>query len=225
MTRASLSPLPLGYATALLPLVTIHLCFVISILEGYIEPCLPYWIDCTSISKSGRYGSAYFVFKGGMIPSSVLLIMFWQLNRHWLTTFNRNPNHGFLYLGAMGSLALLVYTLTLGHAGEHFRLLRRFGVVLFMFCLFISELKVGKELQLVEGLAKQGKRLLSFSAVILTLATISLILDLWLGDDYDRVENTFEWWLVLLLNLHLAWIVALWRTSGFNLSARSSASH
>ena len=98
-------------------------------------------------------------------------------------------------------------------------------VVLFMFCLFLAELKVGKELQLSEGLAKQGKRLLRFSAAILALATVSLVLDLGLGDDYDRVENTFEWWLVLLLNLHLAWIVALWRTSGFNLSAPSSASH
>ena len=64
------SVMPLGWAAALLPLVTIHVCFLVSVFEGHIDLCFPYWEGCSSISRAGRHGTAYFLFKGGMMPAA-----------------------------------------------------------------------------------------------------------------------------------------------------------
>lgn len=192
----------LGYAAALLPLLTIHLAFFTSVVQGYIEPCLPYWSDCVSISRSGRHGLAYVLFKAGMIPATLLLGWFWQRCVSNLQSFIKYGSR-LVWAGWAASLALLLYTLALGHAGEGFQLLRRFGVVLFMGLTFIVQVSVGRALQKLPAYKVSATSLLSFSAVILGIAIFSLLLDLWLGSAYDRIENAFEWWLILLLILHL----------------------
>ena len=134
MYRQSLSPSAFGYCAAALPLVTIHLCYLISLMQGHIPYCIPYWLDCVSVSSTGRNGVAYFVFKGGMIPTSVMLFLTWQITRYWLAEMGQKKSQSLLYLPAIASIALLIYSLALGHSGGEFYLMRRFGVVLFLFC-------------------------------------------------------------------------------------------
>lgn len=208
-------PLPLG--TAILILATIHSAFALTVWQGYIPFCVPYWADCISISHSGRHGIAYFVFKGGMIPATVLLGFFWHLCQAWLSQLGIRQA-GLTGIAACASLALLVYTLALGHSGDTFRLLRRFGVVLFFGLSFVNFALLARAL--AKTPLRQPAHLLSRAcAVILGIALFSLGLDAALGDHYDRLENAFEWWLTLLLIALLAWVGWLWRRTGFALKA------
>ena len=51
---------PLAWATALLPLVTMHVCYLLSASEQLVPWCLPWFEGCTSISRASRSGTAYF---------------------------------------------------------------------------------------------------------------------------------------------------------------------
>ncbi|MBB3045784.1 hypothetical protein FHR99_000020 [Litorivivens lipolytica] len=210
----------LPYTIAALVLTTIHLCFLLSLNEGHVHSCVPYWSDCVSISKSGRYGSAYFVFKGGMIPACVLLAQFWWLTQGWLTAHN-SPKRWLGVVGLIASLALLLYTLSLGHSGDHFRTLRRFGVVLFLGLSFINFAALAQALKTITTrpqLAQAGRTLARACAVILGIALFSLLLDALMGDDYDRLENAFEWWLIVLLIGLLIYTGRLWQQQSFTLT-------
>ncbi len=202
-----------GYLAALLPLVTMHLAFLASAMQGYIDWCVPYWLDCVSVSKSGRYGLAYFVFKGGMLPAAIVIGYFWQLCSRWLSTLGATNHATLAKLGWTASAALILYTLALGHAGESFQLLRRFGVVLFMGLTFILQVMVGRALQQSEHLCLAGRNLLRVSASILAIAIVSLFLDAWMGADYRMVENAFEWWLIVLLIFHLVLVSRISRSA------------
>lgn len=222
MTRTSDSSTALyllGYSAAIIPLVTMHLSFLVSAWQGHIGWCTPYWSDCVSISKSGRYGTAYFLFKGGFIPTTILLGLFWHLSYLWIKTLTGRRDSWLPWLGWLASIALLIYTLALGHAGDTFRLLRRTGVILFMGLSFIAQVRVSRDLIASSTLGKAGRRLLNFSGFILLVALFSLLLDYILGSGYDALEDAFEWWLVLFLILHLLAVARLWQQSGFQLTA------
>ncbi len=205
----------LPYATAALVLITIHLCFLLSLNEGYVHACIPYWTDCVSISKSGRYGSAYFVFKGGMIPACVLLALFWRLAQLWVTALEQ-PNRWLGVVGLIASVALLTYTLALGHSGDHFRTLRRFGVVLFLGLSFINFASLAQSLKRTRQ-SRFAPPLTRACVAILGIALLSLALDAAMGEDYDRLENAFEWWLIILLLGLLIYVGRVWQICRFTL--------
>lgn len=211
-----LSPMPVGWAAALLPLLTIHVCFVISVAQGHIEPCFPYWEGCSSISRAGRHGAAYFVFKGGMIPATVLLTGLWWLNRVWLLQHGqRVPS--LAWLGLVASLALLLYTLTLGHRGDAFHILRRIGVIGYFGLTFIAQLKLSAALARTDTLAEPGRRLLRLCKLTLFIGLLSVLAGLIWPERYDDMEDGFEWVLALLLNIHALRVVSLWRRSGLRI--------
>ncbi len=198
----------LGFLAAALPALTIHACLLASAAEGFLELCNPYWADCVSVSRTGRHGLGYFLFKAGMIPSTLMLGVFWQryaIELHSIWGIRYTP---VIVVGWAASLSLFIYSLALGHTGDAFYLLRRFGVVLFVALTFIVQVKLGQALAAIPGLAQRGKNSLRFSAVILFIAIGSLVLDAWLGGNYDRIENAFEWWLIMLLIVHLAYFAA-----------------
>ncbi len=201
----------LAWASALLPLFTFHLSFVISTVEHIFPACVPYWIDCTSISHGGRHGTAYFVFKGGMLLSAFLLALFWHLQDQWHTKITRTVSYRFTWLGGIGSLALVMYSLFLGHAGDEFRLVRRFGVVLFMFCTFCAH-----ALSAWISYQYSGERArVILCGLLLTIAIVSLLLDITLGSTYDRMENAFEWWMMLGLCINHCLLARHWKREGY----------
>ncbi|GAB3014114.1 hypothetical protein [Bowmanella dokdonensis] len=206
-----------GLLASLLPLLTIHLTLLVSFWQDALPHCNPYWLDCVSISATGRYGLAYFLFKAGMIPAMVLLALFWTLNSYWLKSLGLGSQRYLGWLGVVASLALIVYSLSLGHVGETFYLLRRAGVVIYLGLTFIAQACLGAALASHPSrpMSRSGRRLLLFSALTLFIAIFSLALDgLW-PVWHERMEDAFEWWLVLLLNLHAVWVAVLWRRLGF----------
>jgi hypothetical protein len=212
---------PLALACALLPFVTVHVSFLVSAAEGHVGWCFPYWEGCSSISRAGRYGSAYFLFKGGMIPLAVLLVPFWWLNRLWLQSLGSPGGRALPWLGLTASLALLVYTLVLGHAGDAFHTLRRIGVIGWFGLTWLAQLQLGAALRPHDRWGVAGRRLVAMSLAALVAGIASLIAGLVFPDRHDDLEDAFEWTMALLLNVHVLIVALLWRRSGFTLRAGS----
>lgn len=211
----------LAWLAAGLPLLTIHLSFFTSVAEGIFAACNPYWIDCTSISHGGRHGSAYFIFKAGMLPTAVLLAFFWVIQAGWLAWLTNKRHSALVFLGVVASIALIIYTLFLGHAGDEFRLLRRFGVVLFMSCTFICQVLSAQALWRSDNFQRQGRQLIISCGVIISVAIFSLLLDATLGDDYNRLEDAFEWWLMMALIGNQLYLASRWQASRLRITLGS----
>ncbi|MEE4250825.1 MAG: hypothetical protein V2I38_09570 [Alcanivoracaceae bacterium] len=212
----------LALICALLPFLTIHVAFLVSAIEGNVRWCFPYWETCSSISRAGRHGTAYFIFKGGMIPTCVLMLQFWWLNRLWLRSLGLAAGSALPWLGLASSLALLIYTLALGHAGDLFYLLRRIGVIGWFGLTWIAQLQLGVALRKHPLFATAGQRLFQLSTMTLLIGLLSVLTGLVLPERHDELENAFEWTLALLLNVHALIVALLWRKSDFQLATRTS---
>ncbi len=207
----------LALAAGLLPLLTIHTTFAVSVLEGHVALCFPYGDNCTSISRTGRHGTAYFIFKGTMLPAALLGIMLWWLNAAWLRQLGcEGRGLAWLpWLGLVSGLALAAYTLALGHGGDTFNLIRRIGVVLYFALTFINQLLLSATLKAHVTWGATGQRLLWMCQFTLAVGMVSVLMEGLIPALHDQVENGFEWVLALLLNLHALWVALLWRRSGF----------
>lgn len=216
---SSVSLWGLALVAGLIPLLTIHATFAVSVLEGHVSFCVPYWDSCTSISRTGREGTSYFIFKGTMLPAAALGIVFWWLNGRWLRQLGVHT-WGVLWvpwLGLIAGLALGVYTLALGHAGDGFNLTRRIGVVLYFSFTFICQLLISAGLRSHPLWRHPGNRLLNLCQFTLAVGILSVMLNGVMPEFYSRRDDAFEWILALLINLHALWLAWLWRKSRFRM--------
>jgi len=209
------------------PVVTVHVTFAVSALAGYVATCIPYLEGCTSISATGRHGLGYVLFKLGMLPSALLLIAYWRLCRDWLLSAGdvEGPGlRGLLWLGIAGALFLMLYTVFLGHKGEVYHLLRRFGVSLHLGFTYLAQLLLVWRLRRLRERGGPGPCPPGILRAKTALVTVLLLLGL--GSipvsnfiaDKDPVENAIEWTFCLLLAgfyllTALAWRLS-WRRSG-----------
>lgn len=207
----------LAMAAALTPLITVHTTFMVSVLEGYVSWCIPYWDSCTSISRTGRNGTAYFIFKGAMLPAATLGILFWYLNSRWLYQLGSRSRgrHWIPWLGLIACASLAAYTMALGHEGDGFNLTRRIGVVLYFSFTFIAQLLISAALLRHPLWQRRGRRLLRLCELTLAVGILSVILTALVPEIYGQVNHSFEWVLALLINLHAIWVAVLWKQSQF----------
>ena len=57
----------------LVPLIGVHTAYLIAVDYGYLQLCIPYLDGCTSISGTGRYPPASFLFKAVEMAMAVAL--------------------------------------------------------------------------------------------------------------------------------------------------------
>lgn len=114
-------------------------------------------------------------------------------------------------LGIISSLALILYTLTLG--SEPYALIRRMGIIVFFafsgfaHLLLINALseRVGQSIKLAAGLI--NLTLLCLLLILLGLAS-GITGYFWSG--YADWENAFEWWFALLLTGQFILVGRMW---------------
>jgi len=207
----------LALGAALVPLLTIHLTFFVSVIEGYVSFCIPYWDSCTSISRTGRHGTAYFIFKGTMLPAAIVGVLFWWGNRVWLAQLGlRSTSVAWVpWLGLVAGLALGAYTVALGHEGDGFNLMRRIGVVLYLSLTFLCELLISGALRLHPSWSRPARGLLGLCQLTLAVGILSVLLNAFAPELYRRTDDAFEWVFALLINVHALWLALLWRRSRF----------
>jgi len=213
--QQGLSLAVLMWAMAVLPLLTSHVSYVVAASFELAPWCNPYWDSCTSISATGRHMPAAFVFRFGMIPSALLAMTVWWCLWRWGRVMGIALSPAMPLLGSIAGLCLICYTLALGEAGDSYRLLRRIGVVLAFALTFIAQLLLTRLIKRLSLRYPEGSfrsfyhPMLGWQLLLLAVGILSVILDALMGDDYDHIEDAFEWWMALLLNGYFVLVARL----------------
>lgn len=215
---------PLALGAALLPLVTIHITYLLSASYGQVDWCIPYIHSCTSISATGREPPAYFVFKGLMIPAAVLLALYWLLSAAWLKTLGCQRHHWrkiLVALGLIASTGLVFYTVALGWIDPVYRLQRHIGVSTFFGFSLLAQLLVTWLLEstpaVKTGLATGLRRLKIAIGTVFVTGLASVVIGFVSPDLYRRSDDAFAWSLTLLLCIHTLLTADLWRQAGWRM--------
>ncbi len=209
--------------TGLLPFIVINLAYLGSAFDGHISACFPYLEGCTSISSAGRYGPSYYFFKAGMIPAAALLAGFWILCRRWLIELGGDSAivRWITVLGVLAAVFLVLYTVFLGHKGDFYNLMRRFGVNLYFGFSGLAQIMLLARLQKLrsKGETQIPNRLLRLMLLLLIGLLIIGLASIPISNfivDKHQPRNIVEWNFALLM---IAYYVLAWRAwcaTGFN---------
>jgi len=222
VTPRALATVPL--AAALLPAVTIHLCYLIAAAHGHIPWCVPYWLDCVSISATGRQSPEAFVFRALMIPTAVLFMLYWLLCHAWLRALGgarAMRRHLMLALGVTGAVGLILYTTVLGAEGQVFFFQRRAGVTSFYIMTVLAQCLLTLEVLAIARRRSTGVTgavrlsMATLAAFVVAAGLASLVLSAAVPA-FDRVEDAFEWAITLFILAHALATHVAWRQCGFS---------
>jgi hypothetical protein len=212
--------------TGLLPIIAIHLSYLIAILAGKLPLCNPYIHGCVSISATGRYPPASFLFKAAMMPEAIILAIYWLVNVAWLRALNRSAGEtraigtaigGF---GVAGALFLILYVTFLGTQEPFYEFMRRFGVYLyFLFSVIAQIILAVKVLRLPAGicspfLIRITKIQLTLSLIPFVLGILNMILKSIL-EDSNPSERVIEWMFALMMQSYFVLSYFSWRDTQF----------
>lgn len=218
MTKA-LHPHRLTLYLALAPLIAVHASYALGIHYEQLPACLPYIDGCVSISASGRALPGRFLFKPMLIAQGVLLILFWRVIAVWLLHqgASRHAGNTITAIGTIGALFLIIYVTFLGHPGDIYNFLRRFGVIIFFAFTALAQLLAARELGRHGGtLLANAARLQQFTLLAMVLAGLASIpAQHFLG--IDGLDNAVEWSLALLMQANFGIYWWMQRETGFEL--------
>ena len=215
----------------LLPLVTVFTSYWIAINYAGLTSCNPFLDGCTSISATGRYPPANFLFRAAMLPQSILLAAYWLLCLAWYRALRRSSNQdsqagaAIGWFGVIGALFLIPYVTLLGSQEPFYEFMRRYGVYLYFLLNVIAQLILAlRILPVARELGMQRLRMLTHVQLTLSwipfaLGALNLILKATL-EDADNAENRIEWIFALLMQSYFVISYFSWRETRFTISYR-----
>ena len=175
------------------------MCYLIAVEHGYLPGCIPYLDGCTSISGTGRYPPASFLFRAVELTAAALLIIVWYFAVEWLRALkpqlSRSTVVTILVSGTIGALALIVYVTFLGTTEPIYEFMRRFGIYFYFLGTVLAQLFVALSLRGIraEALGKLPDALLWLSASPFAFGIINLVQKAVLADaTADALENSIE---------------------------------
>lgn len=199
-----------------LPLVTVHLTWLVASASGNLDFCVPYWAHCHSISATGRHYPEALIFKALFIPIAVLMALYWLHLHRWVTLISAGlRNSGLIRAqGITACVALLVYTLTLGVEESFFPVARRIGVVVYFSFTSFAHLLLLNTLRDVDvarcDLAPEKQYLTVTCALLVIAAITSAPLGFW-WQGWHAWENAFEWCFSLVMISLFFWVGKMWK--------------
>ena len=174
-----------------IPVFTVIISYFISSFGGFVDWCMPLLDGCTSISKVGRYGISFYLYKIFIIPSVILMIIFWyQVNKY---IYKSNL---LLFLSITSCIFLIIYLFALGFDGKIYRFMREIGIFIYfiltpmcqtLLAFSISNYKIRSKFYLYTLL----------SMYLVCVGVYLFILPL----DNPNYENMIEWNFALLIFL------------------------
>lgn len=217
-----LLPLITGFA----PILAAHMSYLIAIRYDVLAACIPYIEGCTSISATGRYPPASFLFKSVMMPEAILLAAYWLFSVAWLRSLSRiagrNDKAGtsIAVFGIVGAIFLIVYVTFLGTQGPVYDFMRRFGIYLYFLFSVIAQLILASKVLSLSSILRMPdvvritRYQLAVAIIPFALGVLNLILKATLRDP-DPAENIIEWIFALLMQSYFLLSYFSWRATGF----------
>lgn len=204
---SSLRPRWLPIAIAILPLVAIGASYYVAAAHHLVPGCNPFLDGCTSISATGRYEPASYIFKPAHLLLAALLSAFWyQLGARGELGTRRST--GVRCAGLIAAAALAVYTLTLGSQTPAYEFMRRFGIYFFFAGTVLAQLLATLGLRAANTPASAATRrvlacMLATCLAPVLLGVVNFVQKAVLADP-DPMENRIEWSTTVLMQ---AWFV------------------
>ena len=220
-----LLPLITGFA----PIFAIHASYLIAIRSGVLTACIPYIEGCTSISATGRYPPASFLFKSVMMPEAILMAAYWLFSVAWLRSLQRIAGRStdggkrIAAFGVTGAFFLIIYITFLGTQGPVYDFMRRFGVYLYFLFTVVAQLILAFRVMSISpslrmpGVVAITKIQLAVALIPFALGILNLVLKSVL-DDAVAAERIIEWIFALLMHTYFLLSYFSWRATGFDLS-------
>ncbi len=215
--------------TGIAPMLAIHASYLIAIRAGILPACIPYLEGCTSISATGRYPPASFLFKSVMMPEAILMAAYWLFSVAWLRALERSAGRRgvggttIAVFGVAGALFLIIYVTFLGSEGAVYDFMRRFGVYLyFLFTVVAQLILIGKVMSVSSSLRIPGvvtitKIQLAVTLIPFALGVLNVVLKAIL-EDAVAFERIIEWIFALLMHSYFLLSYFSWRATGFDAS-------
>ena len=218
----------------LVPLVGVHIAYLIAVDYGYLQLCIPYVDGCTSISGTGRYPPASFLFKAVEMAMAVALPVFWYFSVKWLRALDpRWHSHAvwsIFLAGAIGALALIVYVTFLGTKEPFYEFMRRFGIYFYFLGTALAQLFLAVSFRgISKGLA--DRRLSRMALVMLVLCLMPFALgilnlvqkSLLPYEIADAMENSIEWLASLMMQVYFIVVFFAWRRTGLTVAVSAAS--
>lgn len=216
-----MQPTHTAWLVFLIPLLTVHTCWLWSSLTGAIEWCLPYWSGCVSISRAARSSDALFLFRAAMLINACLLAIYWLQACSFLKLQAQRQSIAWMRVtGITGAAFLVLYVDFLGTDGAVYQLLRRYGVTFYFALTLLAQLLLLRQLlPLVHAqpaMAPWIKAKTWLCWWILGLGLASIAGNALLQDPAkDRWENIMEWHFALAMNAYFGLSAILWQRLGY----------
>lgn len=214
-------PYHIAWSVCLIPIIAAHGAFFLGLWEGVANECVPYFEGCTSISRAAREGNAIFLFRGLMMPTAALLILFWHLQSIWLQQITQKPHRTIFILGTVGALFLILYVDFLGTEGEFYQFMRRYGITFyFAFTVLAQMLSIRSLQRQKSSLDSKTRRYLNLQFILMILywcLGIANVIIKATGVNWaDQAENIIEWHFALYMSLYFGLTAMMWKRSEFN---------
>lgn len=209
----------LPYWAALVPLVTVNVCYLVAIGLDHLPTCIPYLTGCTSVSSTGRVAPESLIFRAGMLPTALILALFW----HRCATFLQLGGQSGLrlvtlqVLGVIAALSLVVYAVTLGFEDNVYRQLRRAGIIGFALSTFAAEVSLIVFYRPMRiATTKILWRWLIVLCVALPLLSVASEVAKWAGAPRHGANNTVAWNAFVVASAYCVVVARIWRQHGFS---------
>lgn len=214
---SSLQALPLW--AAVVPLVTVNVCYVVAIGLDHLPACIPYLTGCTSVSSTGRIAPESLIFRAGMLPSALIVALFWQRCATFLRLGGQSGSRlvTLQVLGFIAALSLVVYAVTLGFEDNAYRQLRRVGIIGFALGTFTAEVSLiifYRPMRIAT--TEKLWRWLIVLCVALPLLSITAEVAKWVGAPRHGANNTVAWNAFLVASAYYAVVARIWWQHGFS---------
>lgn len=208
--------------TALLPLISANVAYIIASSLDHVPSCFVYLEGCTTVSSTGRKAPESLWFRATMIPGAVLMMICWRLIGGWLKCLEGEQYRGSAIIQTLGILAgifLIVYTVALGFIGEAYALQRRTGVTLFFGLNYLAQVLLARRLWYFAKSDPQRfpvrviNIMMGLCWFLLVVGLASIPISNFIGT--DAPENIVEWNFSVLMYCYFLLVYWAWRETGF----------
>jgi hypothetical protein len=210
---------PVALLAGLLPLVATVLAASLSMQQGLVPACNPFWDGCTSISRAARYELPNILFRALMLPAATLQALVWVAVARWLIQCGA-AGRGVAWiapLGVVAGIALVVYGSFLGTEGPVYRWLRQYGTVAYFGFTCLNLLLTGNAVQALVRVRRLfmprwlEHAMVALASTLVLLGLGNALVAAAFGEPLKgRVENVTEWWGALIFVLGFCAIAAMW---------------